>query len=96
MPQVTESVSMDEDGIITITLNNLSIEAAEDVEIQFAGKDYKVAEAKIVTNTDMHAMNTFDEPEQVTEKDFTDYTVNTDGIQVTVPKNSVLMLRVQK
>lgn len=96
VPQITESVSVDRDGVLTITLNNLSIEAAEDIEIQFAGKGYTVQEAKIVTNTDMHAMNTFDAPEEVTETDFTAYTADTEGIRLTIPKNSVLALRVQR
>ena len=96
VPQITESVSVDRDGVLTITLTNLSIEAAEDIEIQFAGKGYTVQEAKIVTNTDMHAMNTFDAPEEVTETDFTAYTADTEGIRLTIPKNSVLALRVQR
>lgn len=96
VPQITESVSMDQDGVITITLNNLSIEAAADLEIQFAGRDYKVTEARIVTDADMHAMNTFEAPEQVKESDFTDYTVSPEGIRVTMPRNSVIALRVRK
>ena len=74
-PKVTESVSKDKDGIITITLNNLSIESAEEVEVQLANGVYKVVEARIVTNSDMHAHNTFEAPEEVTEKDFNDYEV---------------------
>ena len=96
VPQITESVSIDRDGVLTITLNNLSIEAAEEIEIQFAGRGYTVREAKIVTNTDMHAMNTFDAPEEVVETDFTAYTADTEGIRLTIPKNSVLALRVQR
>ena len=87
---------MDQDGVITITLNNLSIEAAEDLDIQFADRDYKVVEAKVVTDADMHAMNTFEAPEQVKESDFSDYTVSAEGIRLTMPKNSVIALRVSK
>ena len=36
-------------GAITLTMNNLSIEAAETVEVRFAEGGYKVTEAKIVT-----------------------------------------------
>lgn len=96
VPQIMESVSVDDDGIITITLNNLSCEASEEIEIQFAGRGYQVSEARIVAHKDMHAMNTFDKPEQVTEKVFTDYTVTDEGIQAVLPKNSVVALRVQK
>ena len=96
VPKVTESVSLGEDGMITITMNNLSIESDETVDIQFAEKGYQVVEAKIVTNHDMHAMNTFENPEEVVETDFTDYKMTEQGLSVCMPKNSVLEIRVQK
>lgn len=96
VPKVTESVSKDKDGIITITLNNLSIEAAEEVEVQLVNGAYKVVEAKIVTNSDMHAHNTFEAPEEVTEKDFNDYEIKGENVLVKLPVNSVVELRLQK
>ena len=96
VPKVTESVSKDKDGIITITLNNLSIESAEEVEVQLANGVYKVVEARIVTNSDMHAHNTFEAPEEVTEKDFNDYEVKNENIVVKLPINSVVEIRLQK
>ena len=96
MPKVTESVSKDKDGVITITLNNLSIEAAEEVEIQLSNGEYKVAESRIVTNSDMHAHNTFEAPEEVVEKDFADYEVKNGNIVAKLPANSVVEIRVQK
>lgn len=96
VPKVTESVSKDKDGIITITLNNLSIESAEEVEVQLANGVYKVVEARIVTNSDMHVHNTFEAPEEVTEKDFNDYEVKGENILVKLPVNSVVEMRLQK
>ena len=96
VPKVTESVSEDKDGIITITINNLSVEASEEVEAKFAEKGYQVAEAKIVTDADMHAHNTFDEPEKVTEKEFADYRLTEEGVTFTLPANSVVELRLKK
>lgn len=96
VPKVTESVSVNEQGTITITMNNLSIEASETVDIQFAERGYKVTEAKVVTNKDMHAKNTFEVPEEVVEADFTDYSVTESGLQVNMPVNSVVEIRVEK
>ena len=96
VPKITESVSVDKEGVITITLNNLSIESEETIDIQFANSGYQVKEAKIVTNSDMHAYNTFEKPEEVVEKDFTEYTITDNGIAITMPKNSVVAIRVQK
>ena len=91
VPNITESVSRDGDGVITITLNNLSATAAEKVEIAFAdhGKKYEVVEANIVTDKQMQAHNTFEDPDHVTEQAFTGYEVTADGITVTLPACSV-------
>ncbi len=96
VPKITESVSKDGEGIITITLNNLSIETAEDMEIKLADNGYKVIEAKVITNTDIHAHNTFEAPEQITEQEFTGYTEHEDHISVKLPASSVTVLRVKK
>lgn len=94
--KVTESVSKDKEGIITITLNNLSIEAFEEIDIQCANGEYKVVEARIVTNSDMHAHNTFEVSDKVVEKDFTGYEIKNSNIVVKLPANSVVELRLQK
>ena len=62
VPKITESVSMDKDGVIT----------------------------------DMHAHNTFEAPDTVTEKDFTAYEETENGVNVTMPANSVIELRLAK
>ena len=96
VPKITESVSKDSEGIITITLNNLSVETTEDMDIKFADNGYKVIEAKVVTNTDIHAHNTFEAPEQITEQKFTGYTEHEDRVSVKLPASSVTVLRVKK
>lgn len=97
VPELTESVSMDDEGIVTITLNNLSVDAVRNLEIVFAGDEsaYKVIEANIVTG-DMKAYNDFDEPERVKEEVFTAYEECMGGIKVQIPACSVLELRLQK
>lgn len=94
VPKITESVSMDGDGVITVTLNNLSIEASEEIDIQFANKGHQLREAKIVTHPDMHAKNTFAAPKEVEERDFDGCNVSESGISFVMPKNSVVEIRV--
>lgn len=93
MPKITESVSMDEQGVITITLNNLSVDSPEEIDIQFAARGYQVKEAKIISHADIHAKNTFDNPEEVSEQDFAGYEVKDQGISLTMPSNSVIEIR---
>jgi alpha-N-arabinofuranosidase len=96
VPKVTESVSENEQGVITITLNNLSIEEVEKVDVEFKRSGYQVIEARIVSDADMHAHNTFEAPERVTEKEFTGYELTPQGLTVTLPCCSVVELRVTR
>jgi alpha-N-arabinofuranosidase len=96
VPKVTESVSENEQGVITITLNNLSIEAVEKVDVEFKRSGYQVIEARIVSDADMHAHNTFEAPERVTEKEFKGYELTPQGLSVTLPCCSVVELRVTR
>ena len=96
VPKLTESVSQDKDGVITVTGNNLSATDSEEVEMSFVDAGYKVIESRIVTADDMQAYNTFEEMERVVEKDFTDYSVKESAIQFNIPKTSVVMMRLKK
>lgn len=94
VPNLSESVSVSADGTINITLSNLSIEEDETMEIAFAESKASRVTAAIVTN-EMHAYNTFEEPDKVKEEVFTDYTVENGVIKLTVPKCSVMSIRVK-
>ena len=95
VPEITESVSK-KDGIITITLNNLSATDDKELDIQLTEKsDYTIVEANVVTNDDMHAHNTFEAPETVKEVEFTAYKANGNTITVKLPKCSVVELRIK-
>ena len=95
VPAVTESVSK-KDGVMTITLNNLSTDAANEIDVVFdEDRTYEVVEANIVTNDDMRAHNTFDAPEVVKEEAFTAYSVSGNTMKVTLPACSVVEIRVK-
>ena len=94
VPNLQESVSMDAEGNMHITINNLSTSQAYEVESIFA--DYKVnqVEGEILTNQ-MAAYNTFENPDNVKLEAFTDYTLTEQGIRYTIPACSVLHLVVK-
>lgn len=95
VPEVTESVSIDKDGITTVTLANLSADDAQDIDISFAEKkDFEVQEATVVTG-EIHAHNTFEAPDEVTEEKFTGFKKTDDGLVATLPAASVTMLRIK-
>lgn len=94
VPAVTESVSENEDRIITATLNNLSTDKEEQVEIVLGNSSntMEVVEASVVTGQ-IQAYNSFDEPENVTEQPFTAYKMENNAIVLTMPASSVVAIR---
>lgn len=90
VPKLTESVS-EKDGIITVTIGNLSATEAEKVQLRLQGRGYKVIEAKVVAADDIHCHNTFEQPDLVCEKD-----LQVDGLKFTVPAASVVTVRLSK
>jgi alpha-N-arabinofuranosidase len=94
-PMLHESVSVDAEGILTVTLVNLSTDEPEQVALKLQEEGYRVLEAKILCAEEIGSYNTFDEPDLVSEKDFEG--VKTDGgISFTLPAASVVALRLKK
>ncbi|MBP3784747.1 MAG: alpha-N-arabinofuranosidase [Butyrivibrio sp.] len=70
VPEITESVT-EKDGVINITLCNLSMTDSKALDVQLAeDKDYEVVEAAVVGDCDPHNHNTFENPDLVVEKAF--------------------------
>lgn len=96
VPAVSESVSMDDDGTIHITLGNLSPTAQQEIEIQFYEQKPIQVNGTVLTGS-MTAHNTFDQPDTVKEQEFTAYSVTGQNtIQLTLPSCSVLHLEVKR
>lgn len=94
VPFLDESVSVSADGCINITLNNLSVSEDAPVEIAFAQLNPTEVKGAILKE-EMHAHNTFEDPEKVKEEVFTDYEIKDGKICFTAPACSVISLRVR-
>ena len=95
VPDVQESVSEDKDGVLTITLNNLSPKEEREVEVVLTTRKPSAVEARIVRGR-MQAYNTFEEPELVKEEAFTQIRMTDRGLSSTLPACSVMMIRVKQ
>lgn len=91
---IFESASIAEDGTITATINNVSLDAAADMEILFAELKPENVKATILTG-EANAHNTFDNPEVVKAIDFTDFTVTERGVKFNLPACSVVTFEVK-
>ena len=94
VPALQESVSMQEDGTVIVTIANMSVEKSYPVDLVFMEKKPVSAEARILTN-EMHAKNTFEEPDVVKEEDFDGVTLTERGASFTIPACSVVSLRLR-
>lgn len=89
---LSESVSIDKDGNLNITICNLSLSEDYDISSVINHFDFDKVEGQVLTNS-MNAHNTFDNPDNVVVEEFEDYKVTTQGIDFKVPACSVLHLQ---
>jgi len=93
VPNLHESVSVQEDGTINVTIANLSATDSYPVDILFAEKKPTCVKGMILTQK-FNAYNTFDEPENVKEKAFEDAVLTDRGVSLTIPASSVISLEI--
>ena len=94
VPNLSESVSEDADGVMHITMTNLDLEKGYTIDTTILGRKAGEITAEIVTG-EMHAKNTFEDPEQVTVKTFEGVEKVHGGIRFTIPACSVLHIAVR-
>ena len=94
VPNLTESVSVDADGVLHITMTNVDLEKAYPVEAVLLGKEAGEIKAEIVTGH-MQDKNTFEAPETVGVQAFDGVQATKEGISFTIPACSVLHIAVK-
>lgn len=93
VPNLVESVSINEEGHINITINNLSVDESYDIDSILV--DFKVQNAKgTILKGNMDAHNTFENPDVVKLEAFDACELTEQGIKFTIPPCSVLHLEV--
>lgn len=91
VPNLTESVSLDAEGVMHITVTNLSVEKSCDIDAVIVDTKITQITGEILTN-EMHAMNTFEEPETVHTEVFEGAELTEQGLKFTIPACSVIHL----
>ncbi len=94
VPNLTESVSMDSEGKIHITLTNLSYTEDFDIQGILSETEIKKVKASILTE-EMHAHNTFDNPDVVKTVSFDNIKADGNKLSFTIPKCSVMHIEVE-
>lgn len=93
VPNLSESVSRAADGSITVTVANLSSETNYPVEIVFAEGEPETVTGAILHDT-IFSYNTFEEPDLVAPKEFTDMKLENGVIALQIPACGIVSLKV--
>ena len=88
-----ESCSV-KDGRLTITLANLSLDEAYDIDAVLTEAEAKNICGEIVTGA-MDAHNTFDQPDTVRTEEFKGFEKTANGLKITIPAKSVVKVTVE-
>ncbi len=89
LPQLIESASVDENGVIYATVANTSADEAAEIKCQVA--DFAVEEIKAeILAGNPEDYNSFEEKESVKTREFADFSVTADGFVAKLPPCSVV------
>lgn len=94
-PQLIESASMDDDGVIYSTIANTHATRTSKIKCQVADTKIKSVRAEILTG-DMHDKNDFDNADNVKTAEFTGFRKLADGFVADVPPCSVVKFVIEK
>ncbi len=96
IPSISSSASVDENGLIHITMTNVNPNEAAKVNIELDGMpNAKLLRGEILTGKEINSHNRFGEPEEVTIKDFKSVTINKNIMTVELPAKSIVMIELK-
>lgn len=95
VPNLTESVSRDKDGIINITLTNLSADKAYDIDCILVDAKAESVKAQILSGK-INDHNTFDAPDRVKTESFDGITLNSGNLKFSIPACSVMHIQIKQ
>lgn len=94
VPHISHSVSVDQEGYVNITISNLSVTEAAEIQTSFAELAPAQVEAYLLTGA-MDAYNSFENPENIKRTELKEYTITEKGLAFTLPACSVAAFRVK-
>ena len=94
VPAISASASVSGDGQLHLTLSNANPNRDMDVAIFARGLQVRQAKGRVLRGKAMNAHNTFTQPDAVSPAPFTSTRLTSQGLELTLPKMSVVALDV--
>jgi alpha-N-arabinofuranosidase len=95
LPAVNASASKDKDGAIHISLVNIDTHKAIKINAALQGLSFTSVTGQVLTSAAFTDINTFDSPAKVKPAAFSDFKTGADGLSVTLPPMSVVVLEIK-
>ncbi|MDG5766360.1 alpha-L-arabinofuranosidase C-terminal domain-containing protein [Balneolales bacterium ANBcel1] len=96
IPTISHTISKSDDGRINITITNLHAREAQIADIDIRGQDVRrVTNGRLLTADEVDSINTFDNPDNVAIRDFTDYNLRNNRLSMTLPAKSVVVVTME-
>lgn len=95
LPAISVSASKDSAGLTHVSLVNIDAHNAEDISVNVEGANYKTVTGRILTSSNIHDHNTFDEPEKIKPANFNGASLKGNSLNVKLPPFSVVVLELK-
>ena len=94
VPNLSESVSIDENGIIHVTAANLSVDTSCTIDVDMGGINVGDIYSEILSG-EIHSMNTFEAPDTIQTEIFDKTEKIAGGFRFVIPASSIIHLAVK-
>lgn len=94
IPSLSASASRHDDGTVHLSLCNLHPSDEKEVAVEFRGFHPRSIKGRILTSGQMNAHNTFEDPERVMPREFSEAKCQGQSILLKAPGKSVIVLEI--
>lgn len=95
IPTISASASRNANGVISLSLINIDLNASQTIELSFEDLQLTTVTGRILTANSITAHNTFESPEQVTPQPFKGAKLHKGQLSVTLPSKSIVVLELK-
>lgn len=95
LPLVSATASKDKNGVVHVSLTNVSVDKEQTVTLNLPGINATKAVGYVLTSAKIDDLNTFDNPDKVKEVPFKEAKISKGVLKVKIPKNSIITLELK-
>ena len=95
LPLVSATASKDKNGVVHVSLTNVSVDKEQTVTVNLNGVKAKKASGVILTSKNIDDLNTFEVPNKVKNEPFKEVKVKNGEMKVKLPKGAIVTLTLE-